>query len=77
MNHAGDWTFDGILPEGIAFDASDQYVVTGVFEYDTPESRQGALEFWRVNRAGEMPQLEPIAYVIETGPGTDSLIVVD
>ncbi|NEQ45991.1 MAG: lactonase family protein [Leptolyngbya sp. SIOISBB] len=77
VNHVGDWTFDGILPEGIEFDASDQYVVAGVFEYDTPEPRQGALEFWRVNRAGETPQLEPTDYVIATGPGAHSLIVVD
>ena len=77
VTHAGDWTFDGILPEGIEFDASDQYVVAGVFEYETPEPRQGALEFWRVLRDGETPRLERTDYVIETGPGAHSLIVVD
>ncbi|MEL6223823.1 MAG: hypothetical protein AAFR31_14415 [Cyanobacteria bacterium J06627_8] len=77
VTHAGDWTFDGILPEGIEFDASDQYVVAGVFEYETPEPRQGALEFWRVLRDGETPRLERTDYVIETGPGAHSLIVVN
>ena len=76
VNHAGDWTFAGILPEGIAFDASDQYVVAGVFEYETPEPRQGALEFWRVSRNGASAGLERTDYVIETGPGAHSLIVV-
>ncbi|MEM9948257.1 MAG: hypothetical protein AAF810_19645 [Cyanobacteria bacterium P01_D01_bin.36] len=73
----GDWVFDGILPEGIAFDAADQYVVAGVFEYDTLEPRRGALEFWRVDRTENAPQLERTDYVIETGPGAHSLIVVN
>ncbi|MBE9099207.1 beta-propeller fold lactonase family protein [filamentous cyanobacterium LEGE 07170] len=76
LTHAGDWTFDGILPEGIAFDATDQYVVAGVFEYETPEPRNGALEFWRVVENADMPSLERTDYVIETGPGAHSLIVV-
>ena len=75
--HAGDWTFEGILPEGIDFDASDQYIVAGVFEYETPEPRQGALEFWHVVRAENTPRLERTDYVIETGPGAHSLIVVN
>ncbi|MEO1144860.1 MAG: beta-propeller fold lactonase family protein [Cyanobacteria bacterium J06638_22] len=76
LTHAGDWTFDGILPEGIAFDATDQYVVAGLFEYETPEPRNGALEFWRVVENADAPSLERTDYVIETGPGAHSLIVV-
>lgn len=75
MMLAGDWSFDGILPEGIAFDASDQYVVAGVFEYETPEPRRGALEFWRVTQ--NSTALERTDYRIETGPGAHSLIVVN
>ena len=74
LTKTGDWTFDGILPEGIAFDASDQYVVAGVFEYETPEPRRGALEFWRVV---DGTTLERTNYRIETGPGAHSLIVVN
>ncbi|MEM9537701.1 MAG: hypothetical protein AAGA40_18765 [Cyanobacteria bacterium P01_E01_bin.45] len=76
VDRVGDWTFDGILPEGIAFDAADRYVVAGVFEYDTSEPRRGALEFWRVDRTGDASRLEPTDYAIETGPGAHSLIVV-
>ncbi len=74
LTKMGDWVFDGILPEGIAFDASDQYVVAGVFEYETPEPRRGALEFWRVING---TSLERTDYRIETGPGAHSLIVVN
>ena len=77
MTHAGDWTFDGILPEGIAFDASDSYVVAGVFEYDGPEPPRSALEFWRVVRDGDTPALEPTDFAIEVGPGAHSLVVVN
>ena len=75
--HLGDWAFDGILPEGIAFDAADRYVVAGVFEYEGPEPRRSALEFWRVVHDGARPSLEPTGFAVETGPGAHSLIVVD
>lgn len=74
MAKTGDWTFDGILPEDIAFDASDQYVVAGVFEYEIPEPRRGALKFWRVVDGTNLEQTD---YRIETGPGAHSLIVVN
>ncbi|MGP1255193.1 MAG: YncE family protein [Kiloniellales bacterium] len=78
MRHAGDWEMAGILPEGVAFDASDRYVVAGVFEYEGPEPRRSALEFWSVKReAGRLPRLVPTGFTIETGPGAHSLIVVN
>ncbi|GFE66815.1 YncE family protein [Litoreibacter roseus] len=78
MEHAGDWEMLGILPEGVAFDASDRYVVAGIFEYEGPEPRASALEFWRVQRdVGEAPRLVPTGYAVETGPGAHSLVVVN
>jgi len=78
MKHAGDWEMLGILPEGVAFDASDRYVVAGVFEYEGPEPRAAALEFWRVlHEEGEPPRLVSTGYAIETGPGAHSLVVVN
>ena len=78
LAHAGDWPFAGILPEGIAFDASDRYVVAGVFEYEGPEPRRSGLEFWEVVRqTGGAPSLVDTGYRIPTGPGAHSLIVVN
>ncbi|MEO1604312.1 MAG: hypothetical protein AAFU34_03245 [Pseudomonadota bacterium] len=78
IEHAGDWEMLGILPEGVAFDAADRYVVAGIYEYDGPEPRASALEFWRVQRdAGEAPRLVPTGYAVETGPGAHSLVVVN
>lgn len=77
LDHTGTWEFDGILPEGIAFDASDSYVVAGVFEYEGPEPRRSALEFWRVDRSAALPRLQDTGFAVETGPGAHSLIVVN
>ena len=78
MRRLGDWTFDGILPEGIAFDASDRYVVAGVFEYEGAEPRRSGLEIWEVVGAtGSTPALADTGYRIPTGPGAHSLIVVN
>lgn len=76
MRHLGDWPMTGILPEGIAFDASDRYLVAGVFEYDGPEPRASGLEIWRVLQAGGDLALRDTGYRIPTGPGAHSLIVV-
>ena len=76
--HAGNWEINGILPEGIAFDASDSYVVAGIYEYEGPEPRRSALEFWRVAREpGRLPRLVPTGFAVETGPGAHSLVVVN
>ena len=78
MDHIGDWEMLGILPEGVAFDASDRYVVAGIFEYEGPEPRASALEFWRVARdPGVPPRLVPTGYSVSTGPGAHSLVVVN
>lgn len=78
LTHLGDWEMLGILPEGVAFDASDQYVVAGVYEYEGPEPRASALEIWRVKRQPDRPaRLVPTGFSIPTGPGAHSLIVVN
>ncbi|MEL6101671.1 MAG: hypothetical protein AAFR68_10190 [Pseudomonadota bacterium] len=77
MTHAGDWEMLGILPEGVAFDAADQYVVAGIFEYEGSEPRSSALEFWQVKRDRDAPRLVPTGFAVETGPGAHSLIVVN
>ncbi|MDX8355028.1 hypothetical protein [Cognatiyoonia sp. IB215182] len=77
FDHYGDWTFDAILPEGIDFDASDDFVVVGAYEYEGPEPRESALEIWEVIRTDGGPGLADTGMRIPTGPGAHSLIVVD
>lgn len=78
LRRLGDWAMEGILPEGVAFDAADNWVVTGIYEYEGPEPRASGLEFWRVHRVpGEAPMLVSSPHRVETGPGAHSLIVVN
>ncbi|MEO1088990.1 MAG: hypothetical protein AAFX81_00010 [Pseudomonadota bacterium] len=78
LTHLGDWPMDGILPEGVAFDAADAWVVAGIYEYDGPEPRASGLEFWRVHRVpGEPARLVPSDHRVATGPGAHSLIVIN
>ncbi|MEM8625176.1 MAG: hypothetical protein AAGG47_16860 [Pseudomonadota bacterium] len=78
MRHLGDWEMEGILPEGVAFDADDTHLVAGIFEYEGSEPRDSALEIWRVaRRPGPDPRLVPTGFSISTGPGAHSLIVIN
>lgn len=78
MRHLGDWEMEGILPEGVAFDADDTHLVAGIYEYEGPEPRASALEIWRVARQpGLDPRLVPTGFSIPTGPGAHSLIVIN
>lgn len=78
LAHLGDWPLAGILPEGVAFDASDRYVVAGVFEYEGPEPRKSGLEVWEVVPGEDgAPGLKDTGYRVPTGPGAHSLIVVN
>lgn len=74
----GSWPFDGDLPEGVAFDASDRYIAFGVFEYDGPEPRESDLQIWEVTEGNEGRRgLSDTGYRIPTGPGAHSLVVVN
>lgn len=53
LDHTGqltkidDYPFEGILPEGAAFDASGNTLAVAVYDYFTPKP-EGGIEFWQV-----------------------------
>jgi len=47
---AGNLSFEGVLPEGITFDATGEYLIVTTFEYLNSKDPIGGLEVWRVNR---------------------------
>jgi hypothetical protein len=59
LQKAGDFPFEGVLPEGITFDATGEHVIVATFEYLNSAQPTGGLDIWRVNRE---PRLE-LAYV--------------
>lgn len=48
LTKAGDYPFEGVLPEGISFDATGEHLIVATFEY--LDSDKGGLEVWQVKR---------------------------
>lgn len=59
LQKAGDFPFEGVLPEGITFDATGDHVIVATFEYLNSAQPTGGLDVWQVSRE---PRLE-LAYV--------------
>lgn len=50
LTKAGDFPFEGVLPEGISFDAKSEHVAVATFEYlDSPQPT-GGVEAWQILR---------------------------
>ena len=50
LTKAGDFPFEGVLPEGISFDATGEHLIVATFEYLNSDKPTGGLEIWRVKR---------------------------
>jgi DNA-binding beta-propeller fold protein YncE len=59
----GTTPFEGILPEGITFDASGNYLAVAVFDYHDSAHDGGSVDFWQLQQ-GEPPTLEKLDYSI-------------
>jgi DNA-binding beta-propeller fold protein YncE len=70
-----EYTFDGILPEGVVFDRTGGHLAVAVFDHNGTRSGKGAVQFWRVHRGAE-PRLEQLPTEIPTVRGTHSLSAV-
>jgi DNA-binding beta-propeller fold protein YncE len=55
LQKAGDFPFEGVLPEGITFDATGEHIIVATFEYLDSAQPTGGLEIWQVSR---QPRLE-------------------
>lgn len=64
----GTTPFEGILPEGITFDASGNYLAVAVFDYHDPARPGGAIDFWQLTRS-DTPTLTKLERSIEVMRG--------
>lgn len=55
--------FDGILPEGITFDAASKYLAVAVFDHHNPQRAGGTVDFWQLLTDGE-PKLLKLDYAL-------------
>jgi DNA-binding beta-propeller fold protein YncE len=70
----GEYTFDGVLPEGVVFDRTGTTLAVAVFDFNGSKKRHGAVQFWRLH-AGATPRLEQLPTEVPTVRGTHSLAV--
>jgi hypothetical protein len=55
--------FEGVLPEGITFDASGKYLAIAVFDHYNPRQPGSTLDFWRL-LDGDAPKLIKLDFSI-------------
>jgi DNA-binding beta-propeller fold protein YncE len=68
-----DYPFEGILPEGAAFDASGNGLAVAVYDYLTPKP-EGGIEFWRVIQQPKL-KLQRTGYVVDLDRGVHQVLV--
>ncbi len=62
IQNVGNTLYEGVLPEGITFDASGEYVLAAVFEYHRPNEAKGGLEVFRITK-GDKPELKHVGTI--------------
>jgi hypothetical protein len=75
LPHVASYPLQGILTEGLTFDASGQFVAVTHFDRYDPHRRRGVVEFWRLVD-GEMPRLERTNFDVQVVPGPHTLHLV-
>jgi DNA-binding beta-propeller fold protein YncE len=76
LSPIGEFELDG-MPEGLAFDASGNFVVVTQFRSFDPSAPDGELAFFRLNR-GARPNatLEPTDFRVGVGKGPHGVLIV-
>jgi DNA-binding beta-propeller fold protein YncE len=57
LTNIGEYEFEGVLPQNIAFDKNGENIAVTVFDYFNFGKHFGGIEFWKVNK-GEKPTLQ-------------------
>ncbi|MGX9429634.1 MULTISPECIES: beta-propeller fold lactonase family protein [Bradyrhizobium] len=75
LAHRGEWTFDAVLPQGLAFDPSGQLLYVGVNRYlgEVDAGLGGAVEVWRII-VDEKPRLERTSERIRLPAGVHTIV---
>jgi 6-phosphogluconolactonase (cycloisomerase 2 family) len=75
LNHIANYPLQGILTEGLAFDASGNFVAVTHFDRYEPRRRRGVVEFWRLID-GNAPRLQRTNYELDVVPGPHTLHLI-
>jgi hypothetical protein len=58
----GDFPFEGVLPEGTAFDLTGEHLLVSVYKYHEENPPGAGIEVWKV-RHGQQPGLERVGRI--------------
>lgn len=75
LSKIGEWTYEATLPQGLAFDASGNFVFVGVNAYNDNNPMQGGVEIWQLH-PDEEARLERLNTAIRLPRGVHSLSLV-
>jgi DNA-binding beta-propeller fold protein YncE len=71
----GEYLFEGILPQGLAFDKTGTGLAVTLLDRFDLSSRRGAIEFWRVI-PGSRPALQRTGFSVSTVRGPYQLVLI-
>ena len=72
---AGEYGFEGLLPEQATFDASGQSLAVVIYNDREPSPRTGAVEFWQVI-SGDQPRLKHSGLRLGVVRGAHDIVLV-
>ncbi|QRQ99614.1 beta-propeller fold lactonase family protein [Dyadobacter sandarakinus] len=75
LSKVADYPFEGIYPQGIAFDKDGSNLAVSVFEYMEYGNGNGGVEFWTVTK-GETPALKRQGARVSVGKGAHTLRII-
>lgn len=77
LSWLADYPIDGVLPEGIVFDTTGNYVAVAVFDQFGDRAGTGRIDFWRVARdTSSSVTLEATDYSVTLPRGAHTLALV-
>jgi 6-phosphogluconolactonase (cycloisomerase 2 family) len=75
LRKINDYPFEGILPEGAAFDPSSRFLAVAIYDYLAPKP-EGGVEFWQILQKPTL-QLQPTRYAVDIGRGVHQVLVAN
>ena len=75
LTNIGEYEFEGILPQNIAFDKSGNNIAVTVFDYFNFGKHFGGIEFWKVIK-GTKPTLQKQDFKLFLPRGCHALRIV-
>jgi 6-phosphogluconolactonase (cycloisomerase 2 family) len=75
LTKLGEWKYEAILPQGLVFDPSGDYLYVGVNAYQDNNPLQGGVEVWQITKGGN-PELKRTNTIVRAPRGVHTLAAI-